>query len=558
MHYLDFVFIFIFSLLVLITGIAFAKAGGKDMKSFFAAGGAVPWWMSSLSLFMGFFSAGTFVVWGSIAYQSGAVALSIQWTMALGGLLVGFFIAARWRKTNALTAAEFITKRLGANVQRVYTYIFLFISLFTSGAFLYPVAKIVSVATDFNLYSCILVLGAISIIYVSIGGLWAVVVTDVLQFIILVTAVIIVLPLAFGEIGGVSEFFAKIPTDFSNLSNSEYTLGFIAAFGFYNFVFLGGNWAYVQRYTSVKTPKDAKKVGWLFGALYVISPILWMLPPMIYRVYNPGLAGLESEGAYLMMCKIALPVGMLGMMLGGMVFATASSLNATLNISSGVFTNDIYKRLRPGNSDQQLIRVARISTIVFGILAVGIAMLIPAMGGIVNVVISLGALTGVPLYLPIIWTLFSKRQTAKSVISVTLISLAVNAFFKFIAPALGFSLNRTEETMLGVLLPVILLALIETYYALRNQNDPKYFEYQEIKEKNAVVELAQENTEAITVSENKNNAYSLRVIGYAITASGIIIATIGFLAGKGQYVILPVALFLILLGIVIASKNKKK
>lgn len=558
MHYLDFVFIFIFSLLVLITGIAFAKAGGKDMKSFFAAGGAVPWWMSSLSLFMGFFSAGTFVVWGSIAYNSGAVALSIQWTMAIGGLLVGFFIAARWRKTNALTAAEFITKRLGANVQRVYTYIFLFISLFTSGAFLYPVAKIVSVATDFNLYSCILVLGAISIIYVSIGGLWAVVVTDVLQFIILVTAVIIVLPLAFGEIGGVSEFFAKIPADFSNLSNSEYTWGFIAAFGFYNFVFLGGNWAYVQRYTSVKTPKDAKKVGWLFGALYVISPILWMLPPMIYRVYNPGLVGLESEGAYLMMCKIALPVGMLGMMLGGMVFATASSLNATLNISSGVFTNDIYKRLRPGNSDQQLIKVARISTIVFGVLAVGIAMLIPAMGGIVNVVISLGALTGVPLYLPIIWTLFSKRQTAKSVISVTLISLAVNAFFKFIAPTLGLSLNRTEETMLGVLLPVILLALIEIYFAVRKQNDPRYFEYKEIKEKDAVVVLAQENTEAITVSENKNNAYSLRVIGYAITASGIIIATIGFLAGKGQYVILPVALFLSLLGIVIASKNRKK
>lgn len=555
MHYLDFVFIFIFTVLVLITGIAFAKAGGKDMKSFFAAGGAVPWWMSSLSLFMGFFSAGTFVVWGSIAYGSGAVALGIQWTMAISGIIIGFVIAPKWRKTNALTVAEFITSRLGQNVQRTYTYIFLVISLFTSGAFLYPVAKIVSVATDFNLYYCILVLGAISIIYVSIGGLWAVVVTDVLQFVILVSAVIIVLPLAFTQVGGVSEFFNKVPDGFFHLVNNEYTLWFIVAFGFYNLVFLGGNWAYVQRYTSVKTPKDAKKVGWMFGALYVISPVLWMLPPMIYRVYNPALTGLEGEGAYLLMCKIALPVGMLGMMLGGMVFATASSLNATLNISSGVFTNDIYKRLNPGKSDKQLIKVARTSTIVFGVLAVIVAMLIPLMGGIVNVVISLGALTGVPLYLPIIWTLFSKRQTAKSVISVTLISLFVNALFKFITPLLfNLSLNRTEETLLGVTLPVVLLIAIELYYTFNKRIDPKYIAYIARHEGQAI---QQKEVEGQEVAETSNNAYSLRVIGYAIAASGLIIASIGFFAPTGKYVILPIATLLLVLGLMIVKRNRK-
>lgn len=557
MHYLDFVFIFIFTLLVLVTGVAFAKAGGKDMKSFFAAGGAVPWWMSSLSLFMGFFSAGTFVVWGSIAYSSGAVALGIQWTMAISGIIIGFVIAPKWRKTNVLTVAEFITARLGGNVQRTYTYIFLFIALFTSGAFLYPVAKIVSVATNFNLYYCILGLGAISIIYVSIGGLWAVVVTDVLQFVILVSAIIIVLPLSFEQIGGVSEFFNRVPDGFFNLVNDEYTVWFLVAFGFYNLVFLGGNWAYVQRYTSVKTPKDAKKVGWLFGALYVISPVLWMLPPMIYRVYNPNLIGFESEGAYLMMCKIALPVGMLGMMLGGMVFATASSLNATLNISSGVFTNDIYKRLRPDKSDKELIKVARLSTIIFGVLAVVVAMLIPAMGGIVNVVISLGALTGVPLYLPIIWTLFSKRQTAKSVISVTMISLAVNALFKFVTPALlDFSLTRTEETLLGVTLPVIILLAFEIYFKITKKEDPKHQIYETYKE-NKLVQQIQESTDN-AVADSQNNAYSLRVIGYALAASGLIIGVIGILATTGKYVILPIAGLLIVLGMLIARSNRKK
>ena len=64
---------------------------------------------------------------------------------------------------------------------------------------------------------------------------------------------------------------------------------------------------------------------------------------MLYRVMNPDLAGLENEGAYLLICKAVLPVGMLGLMLGGMVFATASSVNTTLNLSAAVLTNDIYK-----------------------------------------------------------------------------------------------------------------------------------------------------------------------------------------------------------------------
>ena len=79
-----------FTLLVFVCGMSFSKSG-KNVKSFFAAGGALPWWMSGLSLFMSFFSAGTFVVWGSIAYNSGAVAVTIQGTMCLAGLVIGFF-----------------------------------------------------------------------------------------------------------------------------------------------------------------------------------------------------------------------------------------------------------------------------------------------------------------------------------------------------------------------------------------------------------------------------------------------------------------------------------
>ena len=98
MQLLDLITIFIFALGIVIMGLSFSGKG-RNMKSFFAAGGAVPWAMSGLSLFMGFFSAGTFVVWGSIAYSLGWIAISIQWTMAIAGFVVGFFIAPRWHKT---------------------------------------------------------------------------------------------------------------------------------------------------------------------------------------------------------------------------------------------------------------------------------------------------------------------------------------------------------------------------------------------------------------------------------------------------------------------------
>ena len=287
MNFMDYISIIVFTLGILIAGLSFSKSG-KSMNSFFAAGGQVPWWISGLSLFMGFFSAGTFVVWGSIAYTHGWVAITIQCAMCIAGFGVGFFLAPRWHKTGVMTAAEYISHRFGVGVQKMYTYLFLLISMFTTGSFLYPVAKIVEVSTGFPLQACVVLLGGISILYVAVGGLWAVVVTDVLQFVILTAAVLIVVPISLDMAGGVSGFIHNSPEGFFNLFNGEYTWIFITAFCFYNLIFLGGNWSYVQRYTTVRTSGDAKKVGWLFGGLYMICPILWMLPPMVSRTLNTG------------------------------------------------------------------------------------------------------------------------------------------------------------------------------------------------------------------------------------------------------------------------------
>ena len=536
MQVLDYVTLLLFATGVLLSGLLLSRSG-RSVRSFFNAGGSVPWPMAGLSLFMGFFSAGTFVVWGSIAYSYGWVSVTIQWGMCLAGIITGLFIAQKWNKTGVLTAAEYITSRLGVQTQKTYTLLFLFVSLFTTGSFLYPVGKIIAISTGLSLTASIALIGLVSILYVSLGGLRAVVVTDVLQFVILFAAVLIVIPLSFRQVGGVSSWLEATPEGFFDLTAGQYTPLFVIAFSLYNTAFLAGNWAYVQRYTSVKDGKSARKVGLLFAALYSFCPILWMLPPMIYRVLSPGLVDFGDEGAYLLMCKEVLPSGLLGLMLGGMVFATASSLNATLNISSAVFTNDIFKRLRPSAGEKTLMRVARISTIGFGIAAIVVALLIPSMGGVVNVVISVGALTGVPLYLPVIWSLFSKRQTGKSVLAVTLISLFVNLFFKFVTPSLfGLSLDRTGETVLGVSLPIVLLAVYELMAKFRGVvSCPQYDDYVATRKGANVRDKAPEEPD-----NGKDNAFSVKIIGLGISVSGALICLIGALSRGSASVVCPI------------------
>ena len=553
MNNIDISVILLFTILVVGCGLSFSSSG-KNMKSFFSAGGALPWWMSGLSLFMSFFSAGTFVVWGSIAYKHGWVAVTIQWTMCIAGLIIGFYIAPKWQKTRVLTAAEFIKDRLGIKVQKVYTYIFLAIASFSTGAFLYPVAKIVEVSTGLSIEYTIIALGLLILLYTAIGGLWAVIVTDILQFVVLTAAVLIVVPLSLDKIGGISNFIDKAPEGFFSLTNSEYSWSFIVAFGLYNLFFIAGNWAYIQRFTSVAKPKDAKKVGWLFGGLYLISPVIWMIAPMIYRALNPELAGFENEGAYLLMSKEVLPIGMLGLMLGAMIFATSSSINTSLNIAAGVITNDVFKHFKPDASQKTLVKVGRIATGLLGGITIIVALLIPYMGGVVEVVMTMAALTGGALFLPPIWLLFSRYQTGASILTTTIVSLAVNVFFKFISPVLfSLSLDRAQEMILGVGLPMIILTVFELILRIRKKEAPLYQAYVDATAVRAATADLVSNKQ-----HQSDNTKGIKVIGFGITAIGAIMLSLALIADNGQVVVASMGAIILVLGLTLFFVCREK
>ena len=567
MGLIDTVVIIAFSLLIILIGLSFSKRSSGDMLSFFAAGGAVPWWINSLSLFMGFVSASTFVVWGSIAYSSGWVAITIQWAMSVAGVVTGILIAPKWHKTKSLTAAEYIFHRLGARTQKTYSYIYLGIMVFLKGVCLYAVAIILQVTTGISLYWWVGLLGIIVIFYTTFGGLWAVVVTDVLQFIILISAGLILLPLSFNKVGGIEGFTAAINTqhlpDFFSLSNSKYTISFLLGFLFYNIFYLGGQWSFVQRYTSVTSPKEAKKVPMLFGLFYVFAPVIWMLPPMLYRAIKPIPVNIDpaelvklSEQAYMQMAQTVLPAGMLGLITISLIFATNSSVQGFLNISAGVITNDLFKAIYPNSTEKTLMRIAHLATFFVGLVVIGMGMLIPLMGGATNVILSVASITGGAMYLPVIWTLFSKRQYSKTVLGATIASLIISLGYKFILPVItGESLSTATSMVMGVVVPVSIITIIEIWLWITKKQTVEYDIYQVYLSGKTDIAAAEPD---ITAESESENQFGKRMIGIGILVTGSIIGILGIISPAGRVYVTCTSLVLLVIGAKIFFSSIRK
>ena len=120
MNMLDYVVLLAYMAGVFVIGLV-TSAKVKNSADLFAAGRQAPWWVSGLSSYMTMFSAATFVVWGSVAYRYGMVAIVINLTYGVAAILVGFFIAGRWRSLGLTTAAEFIELRFGkVGARRIY------------------------------------------------------------------------------------------------------------------------------------------------------------------------------------------------------------------------------------------------------------------------------------------------------------------------------------------------------------------------------------------------------------------------------------------------------
>jgi Na+/proline symporter len=240
-------------------------------------------------------------------------------------------------------------------------------------------------------------------------------------------------------------------------------------------------------------------------------------------------------------------------MLGGMIFATASSVNTSLNLAAAVLTHDVYQPLYPNSSHKQLMTVARLATLLFGLGTIGVAFMVPLAGGIVEVVLSIGAVTGGALYAPAIWGLFSKRQTGNSILTITGLSLLVNLFFKFISPVLlSFSLGRSSEMVIGVFLPIVLLGLYELYAKSKNIESTKYQQYA-LRPKPSQKEL----TESLNIGQ-RQNTYGYNVLGWAFVSIAFLFLALGIWGGGGGIYLFIMGFLILALGTLTVRYARKK
>jgi solute:Na+ symporter, SSS family len=451
----------------------------KNTADLFAAGYQSPWWISGISGYMTIFSSATFVVWGGIAYRDGFVAITILTVTGLSTVLIGATVAARWRQMNITTPAAFLRIRFTEAVVQAYTWIGIVYRGIGMAVGLYALAIMLAALVplpegtpfrdndtgNLSVNWSIVLWGAIIVAYTMAGGLWAVLITDVIQCIILCLAILVAVPLSLSEVGGVDRFINDAPEGFFSPVAGDYTYNFFFLWFWIGYFRYAADWSFVQRYICVPTPRDARKVAYLMGGLYVISPLFWLLPAMCYHFVQ---SDIDPEQAYILMCRKVLPQGMMGILVAAMFSATASGISTLLIVFAGVFTCDVYRPfINPKASDRQLLFVGRLTTFVYGVLVVLIAMSVPHLGNAEDWILMLVTSLMGPLMLPVVWALYSRHINHRAVwVTLAVCGAALLAWRIYLAINNGNGADpeinpRFVDAFIGLVLPLIILIIME-------------------------------------------------------------------------------------------------
>ena len=449
-----------------------------------------------MSTYMTLFSASTFVIWGGVAYRSGIVAALIGNILGFASFFVGRYLTGKWREMKIKSPGEYLTIRFGKRSLSFYTLLGVIGRGFHTAVALYAIAVVMSTlmilpeghfmadaAGHLSVSWAILILGVITLLYTILGGFLAVLMTDVVQFGVLITVVIFMIPLSIDAVGGLGNFVASAPEGYFTPVSAEYPWFWLILWFFVNSFTIGGDWPFVQRYISVPTARDARKSTYLVGVLYLLTPIIWYFPAMAFRQIVPDA---NPEQAYILMSSHVLMKGMVGVMLAAMVSATLSTVSGTLNVFANVFTYDIYGDKHPQVGEKGLIRVGRIFTFVFGAAIVALALLIPYAGGAEKVVVTVLTMIIGPLYIPSVWGVFSKRLTQKHLLTAMVITYACGVFglaFKFsdaVRATFEWINPNVLESVIGTVVPVLLLTIMELWAKYKGTTDAGYERIQAI------------------------------------------------------------------------------
>jgi Na+/proline symporter len=427
----DWVAIVGYLLITLFLGLYFRGRSAKSTEDYFVSGRNVSWWLAGTSMVATTFAADTPLAVTGLVYTQGVAGNWLWWSFLPSGMMTVFLFARMWRRSGLITDVQFAEFRYSGKPAAFLrgfraVYLGLLMNCLILGWVTKAMVNIISTSLGVSdakaLAICVFFLMPFTGIYVSLGGLWGVLWTDLFQFILKMTIVIGVAWYGVHAAGGMQQMLATLAAkraasgpgasditamlpDFSRGWTGEalWTLPVITfvvhlAVQWWAFWYPGaepGGGGYIaQRIFSAKDERNGLlSVLWFNLAHYALRPWPWILTALVAVVLYPGLA--QPERGYMLVATRNTPHAILGILLAGFMAAFMSTIATQLNWGSSYLVEDFYRRfLKKDGSEAHYVNASRLATAFLCVAAAVVAWNLTSVSEGWKIVLELGAGTG--------------------------------------------------------------------------------------------------------------------------------------------------------------------
>jgi len=457
--------------------IFFYRRASSSTTEFFTSGRAAPWWLIGVSMVATTFSTDTPNLVTNMVREGGVSANWAWWAFLLTGMMTVFFFAKMWRRSRVITDLEFYELRYsGKAATFVRGFRAIYLGLFFNCVIMATVnlaaVKFGNILFGLPMWQTLLFASIMTIFFASVSGLWGVLVTDSLQFVITMgsTFAVAYFALQQPEVGGLSGLIAKVQPnqinflpDFSNNWNLAFAAFLIPiTLQWWSVWYPGaepGGGSYIaQRMLAAKSEKDAVYGTLLFNVMhYALRPWPWIIVALastlifpqlsdIARTYpqvDPALIG--HDMAYPAMLKF-LPAGFLGAMVAGILASYRSTIETHLNWGTSYLVHDFYRRfVKRDATERHYVFVARLTTALLMVSAAALTFVLTTASESFNLILSIGAGTGLIYILRWFWWRINAWSEVAAMIGSFLIALGF-----FIATKMGYVVPSHVSLMVTV------------------------------------------------------------------------------------------------------------
>jgi Na+/proline symporter len=446
-------------------GFIFTKRGGESLEEYFLSGRQVPWWLAGAAMVATTFAADTPLVVTGLVATKGVAGNWLWWNMVMSGMLTVFFFARLWRRARVMTDVEFAEIRYSGKQAAFLrgfraVYLGIAINLIIMGWVTRAMIKILTISLGISPYLAVAICFVITVAYAVAAGLWAVLWTDLIQFVIKMSAVIVLAIYAVKAVGGMDALIAGVSKHFGSETAAlsvlpvKWTPNGLEAYAWMPLlalaVFLSMQWwaayypgaepgggGYVaQRIFSAKTERDGVLATLFFQvAHYALRPWPWIITGLATVLLYPGgklpSGVVDAEGAYVQAFVDLLPTPWRGFMLAGFAAAYMSTIGTHLNWGASYLVNDFYKRfIKKDAADKHYVNVGRVATILLFLASIAVTSQLSSVEKAWKFLLAMGAGTGLVLILRWYWW----RINAWSEISAMVVSFLASLVFMNVIP----------------------------------------------------------------------------------------------------------------------------